>query len=57
MIFDLKTKQIYHETPIKYLCVYDLECNCSKNKEDIAFNEIVEFPVIVVDLEKMEVVA
>ena len=56
VVFDAKTKGILHEAPIKYLCVYDLECNCAPQdkKHEIVFNEIIEFPVVVLDLEKME---
>lgn len=35
--------------------MYDLECNCSKDKNEIAFNEIIELPVIVIDVKQMKV--
>ena len=35
-----------------FLLVYDLECNCSKNKEELKFNECVELPVVVIDVAK-----
>ena len=35
---------------LEYLCVYDLECNCSKDRKGILFNECIELPVVVLDL-------
>ena len=49
-IFELKSGNFLYEAPIDYLCIYDLECNCSKNEGEIAFNEIIEFPVICLDI-------
>lgn len=55
-VFDLKTMEIMHETPIKYGLIFDLECNCAKDKSAIAFNEIVEFPIVLVDLQEKKIV-
>lgn len=54
-VFDAKTRQVRYEQPIDYICVYDLECNCSKEKSDIAFNEIIELPVVVIDVKAQKV--
>ena len=53
----MKTKEIIHEQKIKYACVYDLECNCSRDKAEIAFNEVIEFPVVIIDTETAKVVS
>lgn len=37
--------------------VYDFECQCEKEKVSLNFQEIIEFPVVVIDVEKQEIVA
>ena len=56
-VFNFKTKEILHEAPIKYLCVYDFECTCDDTPKDqppkIQSQEIIEFPIVIVDVETM----
>jgi inhibitor of KinA sporulation pathway (predicted exonuclease) len=40
-----------------YLCIYDIEANCSKNKNEIKFNECIELPVVVIDVKKQAIKA
>ena len=54
-VFDPKSGQYLYQAPIKYLLVYDFECNCSKDRSAIKFNEIVEFPVVIIDLSTNQV--
>ena len=49
-IFDSKTKEFFYQQPIDYICVYDFECNCSEDRNELKFNEIIEFPVVIVDV-------
>lgn len=51
-VFEAKTRKLIYQQPIEFLCIYDFECNCSKNHNEIAFNEIIEFPVVIVDLKQ-----
>lgn len=55
-VFDIKSRDLLHQAPIDYLCVYDFECNCSKDKSELNFNEIIEFPCVVLDLKQNKVV-
>ena len=55
--FNPKTGDFLYQNKFKYICVYDLECNCTEGDPVIEFNECVELPVVVVDVEKNEVVA
>jgi hypothetical protein len=59
-VFDFKAKQILHEAPIRYLCVYDFEAQCEdtndrKNPKTLKANEIIEFPIVIIDLETQTV--
>lgn len=58
-VWDLRKGEYLHSSPIKYLMVYDFECQCEDRNDPktLEFNEIIEFPVVVVDVEKQEVVA
>jgi inhibitor of KinA sporulation pathway (predicted exonuclease) len=38
--------------------VYDFECQCTENNNpQLKFNEIIEFPVVVVDVKQQKIVA
>ena len=50
-----KSKELLFNQPFDFICVYDFECNCSKDKSEIAFNEIIEFPVVIVDVKAQSV--
>lgn len=54
-VFDAKTKAFIYQQPLDFICVYDFECNCSKDLSEIKFNEIIEFPVVIVDVKQMKV--
>jgi len=45
-----------HQAPFDYICVYDFECQCTQGDE-LKFNEIIEFPIVVVDVKNRKVVA
>lgn len=49
-VFHAKTREIIFQQPFDYLCIYDLECNCAEDKSEIEFGEIVEFPVVILDV-------
>ena len=34
-IVQVHESKFIHQKPIEYICVYDLECNCSANKKDL----------------------
>jgi len=42
---------------IEYLCIYDLECNCSNEKNGLKFNEAIELPMVIIDLKTNKRVA
>lgn len=48
-----------HQAPFDYICVYDFECQCTDHENGAAplkFNEIIEFPVVVVDVKQKKIV-
>lgn len=52
-VLDLKAKKYVHQAPFDFICVYDFECQCSENNNPpLKFNEIIEFPVVVVDVKQ-----
>lgn len=55
-VVDLKNDVYTYEAPFDYICVYDFECQCTEGKQQLKFNEIIEFPVVVVDVKQMKVV-
>lgn len=44
------------KTPYDYLAVIDFEATCEENNPGFR-HEIIEFPVVLVDVEKMEIVS
>lgn len=54
-VFDAKSRQIIHSQPFDYICMFDLECNCSEDRNAIAFNEIIELPVVIIDVKNKEI--
>lgn len=56
--FNPKTGEFLYQNKFKYICVYDLECNCFRDGEPaIEFNECIELPVVVIDVEKNVAIA
>ena len=49
-VLDFKTKRFIHEAPIEYICVYDFECTCAKEENVLKSKEIIEFPIVIVDV-------
>ena len=57
-VLDLQAKKYIHQAPFDYICVYDFECQCTENNNPpLKFNEIIEFPVVVVDVKQQKIVA
>lgn len=54
---DLQKKEYMYMAPFDYICVYDFECNCSKEQGQLKFNEIIEFPIVVIDVKQKKQVA
>lgn len=51
-VYQLNSGKYFYQQPIKYLCVYDLEANCTKKDQNpLNFNESVELPIVVIDTE------
>lgn len=48
-VMNFKTGELIYSQPFEYLCVYDLECNCDEDRQ-IQFNEIIELPVVIIDV-------
>lgn len=46
-----------YQKPLDYILVYDFECNCSENRNELKFNEIIEFPCVIIDVKQMKVIA
>lgn len=46
--------EYFFESKIKYICVYDFECNYSENKGDLP--ELIRFAVVIIDCETQEIV-
>ena len=55
-VFDVNNSNYIYQKPIDFICVFDLECNCSKNRSDLKFNETIELPVIIIDVRKQAIV-
>jgi len=34
-VIDFKNKKFLHEAPFDYICVFDFECTCSKEKAEM----------------------
>ena len=51
-VYDFYKKVYIHEAPFDYICVYDFECTCSKDRNQLKTQEIIEFPIVVVDVKK-----
>ena len=56
-VLDLTKNEYIYQAPIDYLCVYDFECQCDKEKNKLKFNEIIEFPIVVIDVQQKKVIA
>ena len=56
-VLDVQQNKYIHEAPFDYICVYDFECQCTEDKNALTFNEIIEFPVVVIDVKSMAIVA
>lgn len=49
-VLDLGSKQYVQQAALDYICVYDFECQCTEGTPALKFNEIIEFPVVVIDV-------
>lgn len=41
--------------PIEFICVLDFEATCDKDKKKIKCQEIIEFPVVIIDVKEKKV--
>ena len=51
-VYDFYKKVYIHEAPFDYICVYDFECTCSEDRNTLKTQEIIEFPIVIVDVKK-----
>ena len=51
-VYDFYKKVYIHEAPFDYICVYDFECTCSEDRKTLKTQEIIEFPIVIVDVKK-----
>ena len=49
-VMDFKKNTYIHEAPFDYICVFDFECTCNKDKSTMKSQEIIEFPIVIVDV-------
>ena len=54
---DMNKHEYLYSAPFDYICVYDFECQCEEGTHDLTLNEIIEFPVVVIDVKARKVVA
>lgn len=55
-VVDIKNNVYTYEAPFDYICVYDFECQCTEGDPKLKFNEIIEFPVVVVEVKTKKVI-
>lgn len=55
-VLDIQKNVYTHQAPFDFICVYDFECQCEDGTNNLKFNEIIEFPVVVVDVKQKKVV-
>ena len=55
-VLDFKIKKYIYQAPFDYICVYDFECQCEENTHNLTFNEIIEFPVVIVDVKNKKII-
>ena len=57
-VLDYQKKKFLHQAPIKFICVYDFECTCTNDEANpINSHEVIEFPIVIIDVEQKAVVA
>ena len=52
----MKTGEFIYQAPFDFIVVYDFECQCEDKTKDLTFNEIIEFPVVVIDVKQKKIV-
>jgi hypothetical protein len=55
-VLNIKTGEFIYQAPFDYIVVYDFECQCEDKTKDLTFNEIIEFPVVVIDVKQRKIV-
>ncbi|CDW83651.1 exonuclease family protein [Stylonychia lemnae] len=55
-VVDIKRHLMLYQAPLDYICVYDFECQCEEGTKNLTFNEIIEFPVVVIDVKSMQII-
>ena len=54
---NIKTGEFIYQAPFDFIVVYDFECQCEDKTKDLTFNEIIEFPIVVIDVKQRKIVA
>ena len=55
-VLDFQKKLYLHQRPFDYICMYDFECTCTEDKNNpLNFQEIIEFPIVVIDVQSKSV--
>ena len=55
-IIDMKKNKFVYQAKIEYIVVYDFECTCC-DKRSLKSQEVIEFPFVVIDVKKKEVMS
>lgn len=55
-VINVKTQELLHQADIDYICVYDFECQCEEGTKNLTFNEIIEFPIVVIDVKQKKII-
>ena len=58
-VIDFQRQTFLHQAPFDYICVYDFECTCSNDNNLYPMNsqEIIEFPVVIIDVKQKAIKA
>ena len=51
-VYDFVNKKYTYEAPFDYIVVYDFECTCAREEGVLNSKEVIEFPMIIVDVKK-----
>lgn len=54
---NIKTGEFIYQAPFDFIVVYDFECQCEDKTKNLTFNEIIEFPMVVIDVKQRKIVA
>lgn len=55
-VLNIKNGEFIYQAPFDFIVVYDFECQCEDKTKDLTFNEIIEFPMVVIDVKQKKIV-